>query len=143
MTDIRRSAGYEPRFDIDVKVGQRGEDYVENIIAAVLESNGRIEVKTDERALETGNVYIEFQCNGRPSGPLTSQADLFAFVFGRVVAIVPRHVLIYLVLKGQQNGWERSMNRGSHPTRGVCYPLGQFLFDAVAAEQAITNGVRR
>lgn len=44
-------------FDIDNRRGKLGEDLVGTFVSALAES--RLEVKTDFRAGETGNVYIE------------------------------------------------------------------------------------
>jgi hypothetical protein len=53
--EIIRSQGYAPDFDIDVKRGEVGED----LTAGILGEIDTVEVKTDYRASETGNVYIE------------------------------------------------------------------------------------
>lgn len=53
--EIIRSQGYAPDFDIDVKRGEVGED----LTASILSEIDTVEVKTDYRASETGNVYIE------------------------------------------------------------------------------------
>jgi len=71
-----------PDFDIDVKRGEVGEDYA----TSLLESIETVEVKTDYRAHETGNVYIEVWSYRRsdlsdikPSGISTTKAKYWAF----------------------------------------------------------------
>lgn len=55
-------AGYEPRFDIDFSRGLVGEELVGTFLEDL--QGSLIEVKTDHRVLETGNVYVEiFQQN--------------------------------------------------------------------------------
>lgn len=49
--------GYSPKFDVDFQRGKVGENSHEEFLADVLE--GLHEVKTDYRAAETGNFYIE------------------------------------------------------------------------------------
>jgi hypothetical protein len=61
MTAMNRmSEGYEPRFDIDLEVGRQGELFVARIVDSIAAS--RHEVKTDEKALLTGNIFLEVQC---------------------------------------------------------------------------------
>jgi hypothetical protein len=48
---------YEPRFDVDFTRGRVGEELVETFLADL--QGKKIEVKTDYRIRETGNVYIE------------------------------------------------------------------------------------
>ena len=53
------------KFDIDLAFGEKGEDFVRN----VLQGNGKIEVKTERDKWEdTGNLAIEIRCNGKLSG---------------------------------------------------------------------------
>ena len=52
-------------FDIDLAFGEKGEDFVRN----VLQGNGKIEVKTErDKWKDTGNIAIEIRCNGDLSG---------------------------------------------------------------------------
>jgi len=50
-------SSYQPHFDHDFTRGQVGENLVNTFLAAL--EGGTIETKTDSRAWETGNVYIE------------------------------------------------------------------------------------
>ena len=53
------------KFDIDLAFGEKGEEFVKN----VLQGNGKIEVKTERDKWEgTGNIAIEIRCNGKLSG---------------------------------------------------------------------------
>ena len=53
------------KFDIDLAFGEKGEDFVREI----LQGNGKIEVKTErDKWKETGNIAIEIRCNGKLSG---------------------------------------------------------------------------
>lgn len=62
-------------FKFDLKLGQVKEKELYEIL-----SNSTIEVKYDLKALETGNVYVEYESRGRPSGISTSEADWYCFV---------------------------------------------------------------
>ena len=53
------------KFDIDLAFGEKGEDFVRD----VLQGNGKIEVKTERDKWEkTGNIAIEIRYNGDLSG---------------------------------------------------------------------------
>lgn len=74
----------QPHFDLDFSRGKVGEDLVDSFLKA-LEGN-RIEVKTDYRIAETGNVYVEtYQyhkedaSDKKPSGINVTQAEYFCF----------------------------------------------------------------
>jgi hypothetical protein len=73
------------RFDIDNRRGQIGEKLVGSFLEAVADAT--IEVKTDYRVNETGNVYIEtHQCTYAgewvKSGINTSEAKFYSFAGG-------------------------------------------------------------
>ena len=53
----KEMGNYEPRFDVDFTRGRIGEELVETFLADLL--GKKIEVKTDYRIGETGNVYVE------------------------------------------------------------------------------------
>jgi hypothetical protein len=60
----------------------------------------RVEVKHDLRARETGNVAIEVECNGQPSGITTSQAAWWAIVVAGEAHLVKTPDLRRLVTQG-------------------------------------------
>ena len=62
--ELNRTMGY----DLDLISGQMGE-------IGLLE--GKYEVKRDFMASETGNVAIEVECRGRPSGITTTEAHFW------------------------------------------------------------------
>lgn len=42
----------------------------------------KVEVKRDRKAAQTGNLFIEYECRGKDSGIMTSEADVWTFVIG-------------------------------------------------------------
>jgi hypothetical protein len=95
--------GYEPHFDIDFKRGQIGEKLVGTFLEAL--SGSKIEVKTDYRVLETGNVYVEIyqqNLNGewKASGINITEADWFVFAgpSGKGFLAIDRGELMKLVV---------------------------------------------
>lgn len=82
-------------FDLDYSNGVVGE----NLVDALLGGGKTVEVKTDLKWKDTGNVYIETICWSHrkaewyPSGLSTSKADFWAFVLQGGVVLVPIEVL--------------------------------------------------
>lgn len=75
-------SGYQPHFDIDYRRGLVGEHLVGSFLESL--AGSLIEVKTDYRAHETGNVYVEgWQQNVAGdwyrSGINVSTADFYVF----------------------------------------------------------------
>lgn len=73
---------YEPRFDIDYERGMVGERLVGTFLESL--AGSKIEVKTDHRVNETGNVFVESHqknhtSDWRPSGINTSESDFWCF----------------------------------------------------------------
>lgn len=64
----------EKRWDVDLPFGEVGEKMVEALLRA---TKVRVEVKRDEMVSETGNVAIEFECNGKPSGIAATESDWY------------------------------------------------------------------
>ena len=62
-------------FRYDLKVGQDAEQ----ALAAIFEGK-KVEVKRDRKARLTGNIFVEYESRGKPSGISTSEADYWCFV---------------------------------------------------------------
>jgi len=79
------NANYQPDFDIDHTRGMVGEDLVGTFLESVAGST--IEVKTDYRANETGNLYVETMQESRGewvlSGLAISKATFYCFAGGK------------------------------------------------------------
>ena len=70
---------YQPQFDLDLAFGQQGEELVKAGLT------GKVEVKTDRRVQETGNIYVEVyqfskpdRSDQRKSGLATTTAEWWA-----------------------------------------------------------------
>ena len=75
---------YNSDFRYDLKFGVvEGESWFHNIV-----SNSKVEVKTDRLTEKTGNVYIEYESRGKPSGIVTSQADYWVYKVSEGRAII-------------------------------------------------------
>lgn len=89
----------ESSWDLDYRDGKKGEDTVAHLLAVET-----VEVKTDRRWKETGNVYIETQCfyqnsqSWEPSGINVTKASHWAFVLDDLVVVIPTERLRKIVL---------------------------------------------
>lgn len=63
-------------FKEDLKIGQKAEGKLATILR---KEGGDIEVKSDQRAHITHNIYVEISYKGRPSGITTSEAHWWAY----------------------------------------------------------------
>jgi hypothetical protein len=70
------------KFDLEFGVLD-GETWFHKLV-----TNKKVEVKSDRRTGETGNVYIEYWSRGKPSGISTSQADFYVYKVGEDKAIL-------------------------------------------------------
>ena len=62
------------KFDIDLKFGQMGEKFVEDL----QNGNTMIEVKTERDIWKTtGNIAVEIRCSGKPSGISTTGSAIW------------------------------------------------------------------
>lgn len=61
------------QFDLDLEVGEFHEEQLAEVLT------GKLEVKTDRMAYKTGNLAVEYECWGKPSGINATQSDNWAF----------------------------------------------------------------
>lgn len=61
------------------------------------ESGVTIEVKKDLRSLDTGNILVEWEFNGRPSGILTTRADWWVVTDDRCDWMIKPQELSYCI----------------------------------------------
>lgn len=106
----------DSNWDLDLRAGEAGESKVADLL-----SLDTVEVKTDRRWWETGNVYIETECwyqssqSWEPSGIRVTKATHWAFVLEDTVLIVPTARLSETVW---QVGRPTTCNIPPNPSRG-------------------------
>ena len=67
-------------FTHDLKFGQKGESVVAEILQ--ISEDDKIEVKSERNIWkDTGNVFVEFYCRGKPSGIATTEAKWWMINF--------------------------------------------------------------
>ena len=64
------------KFDLDLQYGQLREQQVHDMF-----HNKKIEVKTErDWWKKTGNIAVEYECNGKPSGIDTTESDFWIHI---------------------------------------------------------------
>jgi len=99
-------------FKFDLKVGQEKE----NLLAKIIQSK-KLEVKYDRAAQRTGNVFVEFESRGKPSGIATTEAEYFCFCVVDSFYILPTKKLKklcrdYLGTKNERAGGDNNTSKG-------------------------------
>lgn len=112
---------YNNDFKFDLKVGKTKEIELGNIL------NGKtIEVKFDLKALETNNVYVEYQSRGKPSGISTTLSEYYCFAFG-----VTYHLIETKILKERCRkylGTNRDRKGGDlNSSKGILLPINELF----------------
>ena len=72
-------------FQNDLQVGEAGESFVSSIFK---DKKVKLEVKKDDWTVRTGNIAIEFECRGKPSGIQVTEADFWCHVIGHYFILV-------------------------------------------------------
>lgn len=136
----------EPRWDIDYEVGRQAEIWVSDLRKEL--QSGTVEVKRDRRTVETGNIYIEYECFRRgkwhPSGIATTAANLWLFVLieSELAVVITTERLKQMARQAYRLGRRVEETDGSHPTKGVLLPVATVIA-AMLREAGNGNGKRR
>lgn len=83
-------------FDLDLRYGQAGEVYVNQLLTSPIQT---VECKRDKRWIETGNLYVETQCWSEfhaewyDSGLTSSKASHWSFILEDLVLTIPLQTL--------------------------------------------------
>lgn len=89
----------------DLKLGEEGEQLVKHLLGRAR----TIEVKRDFIASTSGNLAVEYECRGKPSGIAVTESDWWAFVSGRGEA---NCVVIFIETKQLKELCRRYYQRG-------------------------------
>ena len=113
-------------FDLDLATGQEGEQLVHDLLTG----GKTIEVKTDLRWKETGNLYIETVCWSHnnhewyPSGLSATKAHYWAFVIESGTLLVPTDILKAVVTV---RGRAINCNIQPNPSKGYLIKVEDIL----------------
>ena len=103
---------YCSNFKYDLKVGQVAEKQVAELL-----QDKKIEVKRDLKAKTTGNLYIEYESRGKPSGISRSEADYWCFAFENLFVFISTEKLKEMIepMKGStmdKRGGDKNSSKG-------------------------------
>ncbi len=109
-------------FRYDLQIGKEGESLVHKIL-----SGKKLEVKRDSWTGRTGNLAIEFESRGKPSGIATTEADYWVFVLSgqyedKVIIIIETTRLKNVARKYYMDGRTKKMG-DSNTSIAVLIPL--------------------
>ena len=108
-------------FKFDLKIGQVAEKELGDIF-----NNSTIEVKRDLKALNTGNVFVEYMSRGKPSGLSTTEADWYCFNLGKKYHIVKTKELKNICREYYKT--KRDIKGGdSNTSKGILLPIIKLL----------------
>jgi|688.fasta_scaffold752639_2 hypothetical protein len=122
-------------WDLDLRDGERGESEIADLL-----SMDTVEVKTDKRWQETGNLYVETECYyvndnaWKPSGIRVSEATHWAFLLQDIALIMPLWQLreaVYTV------GRPITCDIQPNPTRGYLITPAQIIECVKAARDKL------
>jgi hypothetical protein len=113
---------YCSSFEYDLRIGQLGEKHLSDIL-----SNKKIEVKTDFRALETCNVFVEYESRGVKSGISTSHADYYCFIISNEQLMLIKLDLLRDKCR-KYIGTDRDIKGGDlNTSKGILLPITELL----------------
>jgi len=118
---------------LDLAFGEDTELALVALFNGIQNGSIRLEVKTDDLAVHTGNLYLEYEHKPRgaidhmPSGIATTRADWWAFQVGPVTILSPTSTWRDLGREAFRRGLRRECARGDNPTRGVVLPIADML----------------
>jgi len=69
---VRIGVKHTNRFDLDLKFGQEKENELQIAI------EGQVECKADRLCVKTGNVFVEIESRGKPSGIMVTTSKYYA-----------------------------------------------------------------
>ncbi len=112
---------YNSDFGYDLAVGQMSEKALGHIL-----ENKKIEVKRDLMAIRTGNLFIEYESRGKPSGISTSEAEYYCFDIGEIFIILEKSKLMDMVMGLMETGKD-IMGGDNNTSKGVLLPLNALI----------------
>lgn len=109
-------------FKYDLQLGLKGE----NLVAEIL-SNKKIEVKTDFKAKDTGNVFIEYESRGSLSGISKTHAEWFCFVLSNENIIFVETTKLKNLCREYLNTNRDIKGGDKNTSNGILLPIKQLI----------------
>ena len=112
---------YNADFAYDLAVGQMAEKELGDIF-----DNRKVEVKSDLKAKDTGNLFIEYESRGEPSGIAKTQADYWCFDIGHLFILIETETLKQIIRP--KLGTKADLRGGDNNTsKGILLPLREII----------------
>ena len=113
-------------FSHDLKFGQVGEKIIGELF-----SNKKIEVKRDKWICKSGNLAIEYESRGKPSGLAKSEADYWCFIVSgdmedKIILFVEAEKLKEIARKYYEQGKIKNMG-DNNTSKAVLIPFKELL----------------
>ena len=117
---------YSNDFKYDLKIGQVGEKMLGQIL-----NSSKIEVKRDSWICKSGNIAIEYESRGKPSGISTTQADWWCFIVSgklndKIMLLIETEKLKEIARKYYSNNWVKSMG-DNNTSKAVLIPFKEII----------------
>ena len=101
------------RFDLDLKFGQEKENELQIAI------EGQVECKADRLCVKTGNIFVEIESRGKPSGIMVTTSKYYAICLvvenreNDIWVLIPTKILKELMKEYPiKNGGDRWTSKG-------------------------------
>lgn len=107
-------------FDLDLRDGESAENRLLDIIQS---GNGLVEVKSDKQAQRTGNIFVELEYRGQPSGLTSTEAEWWAYEVDEDVFVLMKTERLRKLARVR-----RKLPGGDHDmSTGVLLPLTKLV----------------
>lgn len=124
---------YSNSFTYDLEFGEKAEDWVKNLL-----SNGyKVEVKNDRKIHRTGNLFIEYESRGLPSGLSTTTADYWIYRMSELdsALILPVNTLKEVCRNYYKENKYFKLGGDNNTSKAFLIPLIQLLNDLAIYER--------
>jgi hypothetical protein len=114
------------KWDLDLSKGIEMEDTFKEFL-----NGAKVEVKSERHIWEhSGNHYVEYECDGKPSGIQSTEADYWALMLvreidGKDVPVMTYIIPIETMLQLARDNWDkrRVIGGDDKKTKGVLVPI--------------------
>ena len=112
---------YNNDFRYDLKVGQVYEKQFNDLLGS------KIEIKRDFKCLDTGNIYVEYQSRGKPSGLSTSEAEYWCYWLSDVLCVFIKTEELKILCRKYINTNRDKKGGDMNTSKGILLPLKDFI----------------
>lgn len=113
---------YNSNFEHDLSIGQLGEKGLGQLL-----DNSKIEVKTDLKASDTGNVFIEYESRKKPSGISTTKADWYAFILSKENIIIIKTSKLKMICREYLFSYRDIEGGDNNTSKGILLPITELV----------------